>query len=149
VVNKESEWTATLLKECPAAILTYGFSPHADLYADAISLSDSKSEFRVHYRSQEALFTSDLIGRYNILNSLCAIGACLAKGFDLSDLPPILRTFQSVPGRLERVENVRHLPIFVDYAHTPDALEKVLNCLQEIKKGKIITVFGCGGDRDR
>lgn len=149
IVNEESEWTSFLMKECRAPLLTYGFSPNADLYADAISLSDSKSIFRVHYRSQEALFTSDLIGRYNILNCLCAIGTCLSKGFDLDKLPPILKSFQSVPGRLEKVENLRQLPIFVDYAHTPDALEKVLNCLREIKKGKIITVFGCGGDRDR
>jgi UDP-N-acetylmuramoyl-L-alanyl-D-glutamate--2,6-diaminopimelate ligase len=149
IVNYESPWTAVITQQCKAPLLTYGFSQEADLYADAIQLSACNTEFRVHYRSEQADFKSNLIGRYNILNSLCAIGTCLAKGIPLRNLPPLLNTFKPVSGRLEKVETSRKLNIFVDYAHTPDALEKVLACLREIKQGKIITVFGCGGDRDR
>lgn len=149
IINETSSWSKFMVQECAAPILTYGFSEQATLYADAIRLYYDKTEFEVHYRDQKRLFVSPLIGRHNILNCLAAIACCLAKGIALQALPSLLSQFDPVPGRLERVDNFRGYHIFVDYAHTPDALEKVLACLQEIKSRKIITIFGCGGDRDR
>ncbi len=149
IVNGDSPWADVMIKGCKAPVLRYGLSAQNDLYADTITLSDHDTTFYVNYRSERVLFHSHLIGRYNIFNVLGALAVCLARGISLSSLPPLLETFYSVPGRLERVKNGRNLNIFVDYAHTPDALEKVLHCLREIKQGKIITVFGCGGDRDR
>ena len=149
IINEESPWKEVMVQECKAPILTYGFSQRADIYADNIQLNFRKTEFTVNFRDEKAHFNWEMIGRYNILNCLAAIGACLAKGVSLQVLPPLVQSFVSVPGRLEKVDNFRGLNLFVDYAHTPDALEKVLTCLREIKQGKIITVFGCGGDRDR
>lgn len=149
IVNYESSWKAAMVAQCKARILSYGFTPECSLYADDLKLSPSGTEFTVHYQGEKARFCWDLIGRYNILNCLAALGVCLAKGIPLAALPPHVAGFLSVRGRLEKVENHRGLNMYVDYAHTPDALEKVLNCLQELKEGRIITVFGCGGDRDK
>lgn len=149
IINLESPWQESMLKECKAQILTYGLSSASDLFADAIQLDMGKTSFCVNYRGEKVQFSWEMIGRYNILNCLAALAACLVKGAQLKDLPPYVENFYSVPGRLEKVENLKGLNVFVDYAHTPDALEKVLHCLREIREGRIITVFGCGGDRDR
>jgi len=149
IVNGESLWKEHILEKCKAQLLTYGFSKEFDLYADEIHLNPCYSEFLVHYKGETARFRWEMIGRYNILNCLAAVASCLIRKVSLKNLPPLVQSFTSVPGRLEKVENLKNLNLYVDYAHTPDALEKVLHCLSEIKQGRIITVFGCGGDRDR
>ena len=146
IVNHESPWTKMILSNCSAQPLTYGFSKGADLYAHDLLLRADGADFSVSYRHETARFHSNLIGRFNISNVLAALAVCLTKGISLEQLSPLVATFPPVSGRLEKVEG---FPIYVDYAHTPDALEKVLTCLQEIKRERIITVFGCGGDRDR
>ena len=149
IINNESPWKDTIVAQCNAKILTYGFTPECNLYADELHLSPNNSLFTVHYQGEKARFSWDMIGRYNILNCLAALGVCLSKKHSLAQLTAHVESFPGVRGRLEKVENRRGLNLYVDYAHTPDALEKVLNCLQELKQGRIITVFGCGGDRDK
>ena len=149
IINNESHWKDEMIANCRAKILTYGFTPECCLYADELYLSPSRSAFTIHYQGQKVRFVWDLIGRYNILNCLAAVGVCLSKKIPLAQLSAPVESFPGVCGRLEKVENRRGLNMYVDYAHTPDALEKVLNCLQELKQGRIITVFGCGGDRDK
>lgn len=95
-----------------------------------------------------------MAGLHNVYNVLGALGAALFYGMSIADCEKALSQFRGVPGRLQSVPNKRQVGVFVDYAHTPDALENVLKSLQKIRheqgsKGKIITVFGCGGDRDR
>ena len=149
IINNASSWKDEMVAQCKAKILTYGFTPECSLYADELHLSPHKSVFTVHYQGEKVRFSWDLIGRYNILNCLAALGVCLSKKHSLAQLSAHVESFPGVRGRLEKVENRRGLNMYVDYAHTPDALEKVLNCLQELKQGRIITVFGCGGDRDK
>ncbi len=149
IVNGDSQWTPKLIAGSKARILTYGFSEKEDIYACNIRFFSNKTEFTVHFEGKSTRFSWDVIGRYNISNCLAALGAALASGADLEALVPLVKTFSSAPGRLEKVDNNKGLNLFVDYAHTPDALEKVLDCLKEINQGKIITVFGCGGERDR
>lgn len=91
---------------------------------------------------------SPLVGRHNAANLLAAQGTGLCLGLEPRDMQA-LREFQGVSGRLERIANARDLDIFVDYAHTPDALENVLQALKALDFSRIIVVFGCGGDRDR
>ena len=79
---------------------------------------------------------------------LGAIALGIHLGYSLEEMVPIFETFETAPGRLERVPNDRNLSVFVDYAHNNDSLENVLTTLQEIKKGRIIVVFGAGGNRD-
>lgn len=97
-----------------------------------------------------ARLVSPLVGRYNAYNCAAAAGVALLEGLSLEQVAEALKTFPGVPGRLERVPNDRAVHVFVDYAHTPDALENVLRALAELRapEARIITVFGCGGDRD-
>jgi UDP-N-acetylmuramoyl-L-alanyl-D-glutamate--2,6-diaminopimelate ligase len=95
------------------------------------------------------LFRSNLVGRFNLENILCAAAIGYALQLPLPAIRDGIMSLQRVPGRLEPVENRSDRYVFVDYAHTPDALENVLTALCEVKRGKLICIFGCGGDRDR
>ena len=90
-----------------------------------------------------------LIGRYYVSNALAAISACLALDIDLETIEPALAKFRPVPGRVERIDTREGHAVFVDYAHTADALRNVLVTLSELTRGRLIVVFGCGGDRDK
>jgi UDP-N-acetylmuramoyl-L-alanyl-D-glutamate--2,6-diaminopimelate ligase len=92
--------------------------------------------------------SSSLVGRHNVENSLAAIGAALALGVDIPAIEAGLSSLPGVPGRVERVDNEMGISIFVDYAHTPDAILSVGGVLRELTNGRLILVFGCGGDRD-
>ncbi len=149
IVNYDCPWHTKLLEDCQARVLTYGLSKEADLYAKDIQLSAEGSRFSLEYQGEQALFQIPLAGRFNVYNALAVIATGLCKGIALQTIADSLTRFTSVPGRLEPVPNPLGLKIYVDFAHTDDALENTLSCLQELKKGRLITVFGCGGDRDR
>ncbi|MBI5345843.1 MAG: UDP-N-acetylmuramoyl-L-alanyl-D-glutamate--2,6-diaminopimelate ligase [Chlamydiae bacterium] len=149
VVNIDDPASCKILENLPSKILTYSIKQKADLYADNITFSLDGTQFLVHYKEQMELFSTKLVGEYNVYNVLVAIATGLINGGSLKDLSFIIPSFQTVAGRLERVVNNKELNIFIDYAHTDEALKNVLTTLQKIKKGKIITVFGCGGDRDK
>lgn len=131
-------------------LITYAVNnPQANLTVTNIQLSKKQTSFTLCFQEQQVPVTWSLIGRFNIYNFLAATATGISQGIEVSEICQILSSFKSVPGRLEKVNNDLHLNIYVDYAHTDDALEKVLTCLNEIKTKRIITVFGCGGDRDR
>lgn len=146
VINVDSPHADMMIENCKAQILTYGFSEKALLRCTAAKLSPDETTFEVSFKGQKAIFRWNLIGKHNISNALAVMGVLLVQGTSFSTLPELLAKAPAVSGRLERVGNSL---VFVDYAHKPDALEKVLSFLQEIKKGRLITVFGCGGDRDQ
>lgn len=148
VVNADSPYCAQMIAGCKADLIRYGIQQPCDLVASSVRLTPHGMEFDVSYRGAFAHFTSPLIGRYNVYNLLAATGVGLARGFALEEIAASLKDFGRIPGRLERVANDKGLNIFVDYAHTDDALSNVLKTLQEFKKGRLITVFGCGGNRD-
>jgi len=150
VINADSPWHPKMIENCPAQILTYGIDNPADLRASQIVMSGQETQFLISYKGKNHLCKSPLVGRYNIYNILAATGVALARGNTLEQVIPLIATFAPVPGRLEQVPNALRKKIYVDFAHSDDALTNVLECLQELKKeGKILTVFGCGGDRDR
>ena len=149
IVNKDSPWMDKIIENCKAKIITYGIDSEADLRATNIVLSSTGTTFHLSYKEQEVLCKSPLVGRFNVYNILAAIGVGLVRNEPLKKIVEILSTFPAIPGRLEPVKNEAGLHVFVDFAHTDDALVNVLDCLQEFKTGKIITIFGCGGDRDR
>jgi murE/murF fusion protein len=124
-----------------------GSEPFQDIHGSA---------FRVNLENKQALdVTSHLIGRHNVLNMLAAVGAGLATGIKVEAIRQGLHRVESIPGRLERVTfpftrgSGERPHVFVDYAHTPDALENVLRTLRQVTRGRLICVFGCGGNRDR
>ncbi|MBA3958115.1 MAG: UDP-N-acetylmuramoyl-L-alanyl-D-glutamate--2,6-diaminopimelate ligase [Parachlamydiaceae bacterium] len=150
VVNADSLWHTKMLENCHAQVLTYGIESNADLRATDIHMTGNGTELKLHYKGQVLTCHSPLVGRFNVYNVLAATGVAISKGASLQQIVPLISSFSSVAGRLETVRNELGLKIYVDFAHSDDALTNVLECLHEIKAGgKIITVFGCGGDRDQ
>ncbi|MBS0621169.1 MAG: UDP-N-acetylmuramoyl-L-alanyl-D-glutamate--2,6-diaminopimelate ligase [Verrucomicrobia bacterium] len=148
IVNADSPYASQMLQNSRGIPLSYGIDTPCDLYATDVSLSPEGITSTIHYQKKSCPFTSPLIGRFNLYNLLAAAAVGLAKGFALEEILRALSTFSHVPGRLERIPNERGLQLFVDYAHKADALKNVLEALSEVKTGRVITVFGCGGDRD-
>ncbi len=151
IVNIDDEFGEKLIKEIPEEIdrLTYSLTnKDSDIFAKNYSLSLSGSEVQMKFKDRLIFIKTNLIGEHNIYNILASFAAAITLNskFEISNEYNLNLV---IPGRLERP--VADKNIFVDYAHTPDALEKVLINLKKLKgkKGKIITVFGCGGDRDK
>ena len=149
VVNKDDPWFAHVVEGTQYPLLTFGIDQPADVRAISIELNTQGTEFTALYQGESVRFCTPLTGRHNVYNSLAVIGVGLARGMSLAELVPVLATFPAVPGRLQRVPNALNLNIYVDYAHKPDAMVNVLKTLREATKGRLIIVFGAGGDRDR
>lgn len=148
VVNIDDPISSVMMRHCKAHMLTYGLTSCAELRASDLQMNARSMQFNIHYKGEVQLLKTELIGRFNVSNILAAVGVALVQGMTLADICRAMTTFEGVPGRLERVVNRKKLQVFVDFSHTPDSLEKALKTLQEFKRGKLITVFGCGGDRD-
>jgi UDP-N-acetylmuramoyl-L-alanyl-D-glutamate--2,6-diaminopimelate ligase len=148
VVNVDSTYHLKILQDCKADVITYAIDNHADLKAENIQLQPSGTSMTLNFRGQKVDFSWPLVGRFNIYNCLAAVGVGLSRHLPLEKITSILATAPFIPGRLQVVPNPLGLKIYVDFAHTEDALENVLQCLQEFKKDRIIAVFGCGGNRD-
>jgi UDP-N-acetylmuramoyl-L-alanyl-D-glutamate--2,6-diaminopimelate ligase len=151
VVNIDDPWGQKLarLPDLTADVLTYGLNPEATVHAEGLELGSGGSTFRVRTTWGMAKITTKLMGRFNVYNALAAISACSALGTDMEVMVSALSSMTAVPGRLEEVKTGKIFQVFVDYAHTDDALEHVLKTLREIAQGRLILVFGCGGNRDR
>ncbi len=153
VVNRDDLWCDKITSGLRVEKITYSLTQEADLRAHQIQMTNQGTSFEVIYKSRSYPVQIPLIGRFNIENILAALGATLAAGISIEHAIDACRTFNGPPGRLERVPNDVNLSVYVDYAHKEDALRKVLNTLRETlsssKKGRLIVVFGCGGDRDR
>ncbi len=144
IVNADSPYAEQMIADCRAQIFRLG----VDLSASQVELTSEGMRCQVNYKQKTYPFHSPLIGRFNIDNLLAAAAVGITRDYPIEEILVCLSTYSKIPGRLERVPNPKGLNIFVDYAHKLDALINVLNTLQEIKKGRIITVFGCGGNRD-
>lgn len=149
VVNADSLWATTMLEQCTAQVLTYGIDHVCDIRASHITLTPGATKFSLCYQGQTYACSCPLIGRHNVYNYLATVAVGLVRHIPLPKIIERLAHMPCVPGRLEPVPNSLSLPIFVDFAHTEDALINVLTCLRELGPARLITVFGCGGDRDR
>ena len=130
--------------------MTYGLSPSARLRAREIKLGRESTELIVELPQERFCCRLPLIGRHNIYNALAAVGAGSVLKVGVSPIQTALNTLRPVPGRLENLALGQPFGVFVDYAHTDDALRNLLEIAREIvPRGRVITVFGCGGDRDR
>jgi UDP-N-acetylmuramoyl-L-alanyl-D-glutamate--2,6-diaminopimelate ligase len=148
VINIDDAYGARLAAELPSS-LTCGLVAEAMVRPREVRLSLSGIEATIETPAGPFVLRSPLLGTFNLQNLLCAAGAGLALGLTPETVGEGLSTATLVPGRLERVENDRGALVLVDYAHTGDALDKVLTTLRELAPRRIITVVGCGGDRDR
>jgi UDP-N-acetylmuramoyl-L-alanyl-D-glutamate--2,6-diaminopimelate ligase len=149
IINADDPYGRRLLKNRPYS-MGYGLEvdPSAPYLAGHLErCSRSGLTLQMTFNDASWSFSSPLVGRHNAMNLLAAQGVGLALGLTGADMHH-LSTFSGVPGRLQRVVNSRNLDIFVDYAHTPDALEKVCQSLSSLDFNRLFVVFGCGGDRD-
>ncbi len=130
-------------------VISVGRSPSHGIYADNVHMDQAGISAKVSSPFGELAVTSRLVGGFNFDNILCAVGVGAALKLAPAVIEKAVASFETVPGRLERVFDPSGRHVFVDYAHTPDALANVLSTLKEIMPGRLICIFGCGGDRDR
>jgi UDP-N-acetylmuramoyl-L-alanyl-D-glutamate--2,6-diaminopimelate ligase len=149
IVNADDPYGERIAAAFSAATWRYGIDGAADIRAEGVRISLEGVEFVVRTPFGSAEIHSPLVGRHNVYNILGAIGAGLQQGIDLPTIAQGISRLGNVPGRFERVEAGQPFTVVVDYAHTDDALYRLLSTAQAVKTGRIITVFGCGGDRDR
>jgi len=138
-----------LLASLDIPTLSVGFSKSCRIRPDQIAIDLSGISVRISFPSGSFKLNSALIGAHNVENILCAAGVGLALNIPLDTIRTGIESLTHVPGRLERIANAAERFVYVDYAHTPDALRNVLSALRLISENRIICVFGCGGDRDR
>lgn len=127
--------------------LTYGIHHHCDVKAVNWSMDIKGTEIEVHSPWGEHLLKIKALGQFNIYNSLAIFSSLLASDYEPTQIVKAIEQLKAAPGRMEIVANAPY--VLVDYAHTPDALENVLITLNQLKKGRLWVVFGCGGDRDK
>lgn len=149
VLNADSPFYRYIRRRTGVRCLTYGISRPADLRAGQLRCGAGGISFQVVSPAGRERFQLPLKGRFNIYNALAAIATGLVEGFALTEMAAILETFPGVPGRFEPVEAGQDYHVLVDYAHTPDGLANALQAARELTSGRVITVFGCGGERDR
>ena len=149
IVNIDDHYGSRIVERCPAPVWTYALKAKADLRAEAVRLSLQGTTFTAATPVGSFPIESHLVGEHNVYNLLAAIGVALHEGATPAQIREAVAKVVNVPGRFERVIAGQPFTVAVDYAHTEDALVRLLTAAQALKTGRIITVFGCGGDRDR
>lgn len=150
VLNLDDKKVAGLKSKMKGKAITYGLSPKADVRATELSISMAGSSFTLVTPKGSVAIRTPLIGRHNVSNILAAAATAIALGIGPDVVKRGVEAFGAVPGRLEPVEAGQPFKVFVDFAHTQDALHNILSLLRDVaKENRIITVFGCGGNRDR
>lgn len=153
VICIDDKWGKELLRRCSVAednVVTTGFDPSAQIHPVDVQYAPTHTTVTLDVRGSRLTFDYPLVGKFNVENVMCAFGIGLQLGFSADVIVEALEEAPQIPGRLERVdaEHTGNVSVFVDYAHTPDALEKALGSIMALTPGRTICVFGCGGDRD-
>ena len=151
VANRDDARAAEMVAKIAAPVTWYGLDAPADVRGRIERLDLAGARFEVLWRDRRVSVATPLIGRHNVANCLAALAACAPLGLDLADAAEAIGTVRRIPGRLERVPTGAPYEVFVDYAHTDDALRNVLASLKQVRAddARVIVVFGCGGNRDR
>jgi UDP-N-acetylmuramoyl-L-alanyl-D-glutamate--2,6-diaminopimelate ligase len=149
IVNVDDPAGSRIKNLCPAPVWTFGVRAKADLRPENVRLSLGGTTFTAVTPAGSFLVESHLVGEHNVYNLLAAIGVALHEGATPDQICRMIIKVTNVPGRFERVMAGQPFAVVIDYAHTEDALVRLLAAAQALKTGRIITVFGCGGDRDR
>ena len=149
VLNKDDKKVAALSRSLKCKVITYGINSDADVRAENVKLSADGTHFTVRTPDRSFEINTKLVGIYNVSNILASVAAAIALKIPVSSIVRGVESVSFVPGRLETIDEGQPFKVFVDFAHTEDALLNVLGLLRGVVRGRIITVFGCGGDRDR
>ncbi|MEX2263474.1 MAG: UDP-N-acetylmuramoyl-L-alanyl-D-glutamate--2,6-diaminopimelate ligase [Bryobacteraceae bacterium] len=148
-INRDDEYGKTIAPPAATECLQYGLGPDADVRARHISSTSRGLRFDIQFRKERFRVESPLIGRINVYNILAACSAGLSYGVAPETVARGIADLKSVPGRFERVDERQPFLVVVDYAHTDDALRNTIAVARSLEMKRLITVFGCGGDRDR
>jgi UDP-N-acetylmuramoyl-L-alanyl-D-glutamate--2,6-diaminopimelate ligase len=149
ILNSDDPWINKVRIKRGIHILRFGISKQADIRLVESTTSLDGITMKLSTPIGMIDLKSPLVGYYNIYNIMAAVATAIVSNISMDHLQHGIASMKNVPGRVERVMNPKDAYVFVDYAHSPDALEKVLTALKELKKKRIICVFGCGGDRDK
>ena len=149
ILNADDEFSKYFADKTSAKILWYGIKNNADIKAGICRESTSNTMIKLNYSGIEIDIKIPFMGLHNVYNTLASVASTISLGFELEVIKAGIETAPVIPGRLEAVPCKRGFRVVVDYAHTPNALETVLYALKNQVKGRILLVFGCGGDRDK
>lgn len=149
VLNADDEFSKYFADRTSAKILWYGIENNADIKAKMCGESTNKNMIKLNCLEREIDMKIPFMGIHNVYNSLASVASAISLGFELDIIKAGIENAPVVPGRLETIPCKRGFKVMVDYAHTPHALETVLHSLKNMAKGRILLVFGCGGDRDK
>lgn len=149
VVNLDSPYAEDIIKVTKVPVVTYGINHGADISASNINISHRGTAFSVSGPDFQLDLKLKLVGRFNVYNALAACAVGYMEKIDPETIRMALEETGGIPGRFENIDEGQPFGVIVDYAHTPDGLKNILETAREITAGRVITVFGCGGDRDR
>lgn len=149
VINRDDQYGVKIAGNLKSKVYLYSLSRDADIFIENAEYSLTGMKLKLRVLNERMDITSPMIGKHNASNILAAVSAARAMNIRLDIIKKGIEAVVRIPGRLEPVTNSRGLNVFVDYAHTPDALKNVTSSLKELKPSRLITVFGCGGDRDK
>ncbi|MDP3919893.1 MAG: UDP-N-acetylmuramoyl-L-alanyl-D-glutamate--2,6-diaminopimelate ligase [Candidatus Omnitrophota bacterium] len=148
LINRDCRYGRRLIEVMPSA-KTYGLEAEADYMATDIVPSLQGNFFKFRYRDQQIPVQIRLPLKHNVSNTVAVLGGLDLLGYDPREFLDILKEMPGIPGRMERITGASDFDVFVDYAHTPDAFESVLGQAHDLAPRRVLTLFGCGGDRDR
>ena len=149
VLNSDDPYYDYFQRQSTVQTLTYGIDKPADIKAHDVRTEGAGASYRLQTPWGGESFSLQLAGRFNIYNALAATSVALLEGITLAAIKETLEKISGIDGRFERVDLGQDFMVVVDYAHTPDGLENLLRTARDLADGKIITVFGCGGEKDR
>ncbi|MDM5337975.1 UDP-N-acetylmuramoyl-L-alanyl-D-glutamate--2,6-diaminopimelate ligase [Fictibacillus enclensis] len=149
ILNRDDKASKEFEKMTAAQILTYGIEQKSDIMAKDIKVTGKGTTFTLVTPFEEKQVSLKLVGKFSVYNVLAAVSATLLSGIPIDSIIRTMENVKGVPGRFETVDEGQCFTVIVDYAHTPDSLENALVTVKEFAVGKVISVVGCGGDRDR
>ncbi|MGM0897708.1 MAG: UDP-N-acetylmuramoyl-L-alanyl-D-glutamate--2,6-diaminopimelate ligase [Bacillota bacterium] len=149
ILNADDEWAERFAAMTPFPVYTYGLKEKAMFHATAIHLEAKGTSFVLNCPQGEFPVTMKLLGHFNVYNALAAIAALSAEGYPIEQVISALEAISPVEGRMQKAEIDAPVSVFIDYAHTPDAIEKAIAAVEDFKTGRLIFLVGTGGNRDK
>ena len=149
VINSDDDWAQFMKKNAKGKVVTYGINSQSDLKAENIKLDFDKVEYSLTSNGESFDIVYNVIGRFSVYNSLAALAVGIIMKADMKRAVKAVAETGNVKGRVEKIKNSRGINVLIDFAHTPDSLKNVLKTVKDIYDKRLITVFGCGGDRDK
>jgi len=150
VINIDDDFAPVMIKNSAGPVITYAIkNSSADLVGKDIKLQADKIDFCVISVGSINRVELSIPGMFSVYNALASIASAVILGFDIDEITPALRTYEGVKGRAEVIPTGHDFTVLIDYAHTPDALRNIITAVRGYTHGRVVTVFGCGGDRDK